>query len=315
MRWIGFLLRLAFVAACVVYAFWGMDLAELGRSFGRISAWGIFVAFAVSILQFFPLGGRFAYLSGGNVGYGKALGASMVCLGVNNLLPARLGELAKAAYLRHEAGLALGKALVMVFWERLFDLMTLLALSLMAAAIIGHGGAVVPLLALVAGLWCGVFLARYRPGFMKQLCGLVPFERIRLFLEDVLVHLKDGGSPRFFLMTGFWSVFIWFGYYLNFAIILNYVAKLNLSLGQVLVVFAVTAVGFALPSSPGALGVMEAAAVWSITQFGASREGALPGAILIHMTQYIPTVLITLFLMFRSGMSFKGLRTRKAFHS
>lgn len=309
LSWIGLIARAALVVGCLVYAVWGLEPSSLLNAFGRLSPWKILLAFGVASLQYIPLAWRFDYLGAGQVGYIKAWNASLLCLGVNNLLPARLGEVAKAAYLRQAAGVTLGRGLIMVFWERLFDLMSLLALALAAAGMIGHPQVLLPLGLLILGLWAGVLTARFAPRLVNWMLGFVPFERLRLFLRELAAHLQEPHGPGFFAFLTLSSAVIWLSYYAVFYVILDPVVGLSLKPAEIMAVFAISGLGYAIPSSPGALGVFEAAAVWGMSLFGVSREEALVGALMIRATQYIPTVLYTLWLMARSGLSLSSLRT------
>jgi len=82
----------------------------------------------------------------------------------------------------------------------------------------------------------------------------------------------------------------------------------GLSMGQTLAVFVLSALGMAMPSSPGAVGVFEAAVIFGLGLFGVDKELALAIGLLIHMMQYIPTTVAGLMVLLKSGLSLKTIR-------
>ena len=80
-------------------------------------------------------------------------------------------------------------------------------------------------------------------------------------------------------------------------------------MGQALAVFILSALGMAMPSTPGAVGVFEAAIVFGLNHlFNVDKELALAIGLLIHMMQYIPTTAAGLVVLARSGLSLKSIR-------
>ncbi len=301
-------LRLALTGGCLAYALWGVDLAGLAHALGAFRAGPVIVYTALGLLVVVLPGLRLRYLMAGAVGPVTGVWACLIGLALNNVLPARLGEMAKAFYLRKESGASLGRALEAVFWERFFDLNALLVLGAAVAALMGQGLVLFPLLALVGGVWCFLLLLRLRPGAAHGLLRLVPMERLRLFGAEMLGLLQANLRLGFLCRLGLWTGAAWSGYLVLYGVGLCWMAGLPVDARLVLTVFAVATLGFALPGAPGGMGVYEASMVLALGWFGVDRDRAFAVALAMHLLQYIPVTAVGLWRVGASGMSLRELR-------
>ena len=127
------LIRLALVGACLVYAFWGLDLGDLWDTLLRYDHTALFWTTVFSFLGYSVMALRLDFLSGFKAGPWTCFKAFLMSMAVNNIVPAKLGELAKAFYLRRECKFSLSRSISMVFWERFFDLNSILAMGMVVA--------------------------------------------------------------------------------------------------------------------------------------------------------------------------------------
>jgi hypothetical protein len=72
----------------------------------------------------------------------------------------------------------------------------------------------------------------------------------------------------------------------------------------------VAALGIAVPSSPGAVGVLELALVGALAVFGLDSSAALAFAITAHVIQYLWTGLLGAYALGREGETLAGLYRR-----
>lgn len=307
---IKFLLRILLIGACLVYAFWGVDWVQLGEAFKRFGFVSLTVAFVYSLTPNIPLALRLRYLTGNSAGFIVSLKASIFCLGVNNMLPAKLGEVAKAFYLRRKSGLSLGQGLGMVFWERFADLNCLLAMGVVTAVALKNNMALAPLVAVVGGLWFFVLLFRFAPQTAAWGLKLVPNERLRLLCAEIVHQLQGRMKPGFFVALSGWTILFWLGNLTVSLLVLLWVGALPLTFIQALSVFVLVTLGFAMPSSPGGLGVVEAAFVLSLSWFGVPKAEALAVALVFRLISFLPPTVGALYVMAESGLSFKAIRER-----
>jgi len=300
--------RFGLAAACLAYALWGVDFSRLWQVLSEFRP-GAMLLYAAAVLATTLIPGlRLRFLTGNRIGAATGLRACLLGLAVNNVLPARLGEMAKAVYLRREASVSLGHALEMVFWERFFDLSALLCLGVAVAALLGQGLILYPLLAMVGGGWVFLAVLRLRPQAAHACLRLVPGERLRLFAVEMLGLLEARLRADFLLRLAGLTALTWAGYALTYGLGLCLVAGFPVDPTLVLTFFAVVTLGFALPAAPGGMGVFEASAVLALGWFGVDKDRAFAVGLALHMLQYIPVTLAGLGVLAASGLSLADLR-------
>ncbi len=306
---IKFLLKALFVGACLLYAFWGLNWSDFAESFSRFQTVPMLVILLVSCtLPFAVMSLRFSFLTGHAADWFTSLKASVLCLGLNNIFPAKLGEVAKAFYVRRKCDISLGQGLGMIFWERFADLNCLLAMGVISAMTLQKNFALIPLLAIVGGLWVCILALRFFPALGQLLTRFIPSERLKLLFAEIIHQLQTRMSPGFFFKLSVYSIVFWTANLSVSMLTLAWVGQLSLSMSQMLTVFVVVTLGFAMPSSPGGLGVVEAGFVLSLGWFGVSKAEALALAIYFRFLSFVPPTLGALVIMAKSGLSMKGLR-------
>ena len=296
----------------MAYAFWDIELGSLFAGIGAYDKTALAAALLLSLLAYVALGLRLHLMMVERPGVWTCTAASLVALGVNNIVPAKLGELAKVLYLQRLTGIGLPRMLALLFWERFADLnaVLLLAVITLLTMDVAHGRLVliaVPV-ALVAGLWFGLLLLRAWPGLVSRMVGVLPGAGLRAFLaqvgDSVGYGLRGRGAARG-LTVG--TLLVWMLYAASALLIMLDAAELPISLAAALAVFAVASLGMAVPAAPGGLGVFEAAMVVSLGWFDVPRNEALACALVVHMLQFIPTTVAGLAVLARSGLSMRGL--------
>ena len=74
-------------------------------------------------------------------------------------------------------------------------------------------------------------------------------------------------------------------------------ARLDLPLVAAWTVLAFLGLGVSLPSTPGFLGVVQAATVEALRLFAVPQDVALSVSILLHVAQFVPVTLVGLILL------------------
>lgn len=261
-----------------------------------------------------------------DVRFGPLWRATAIGMMINNVLPARAGELARAYALTREVPkIRFSTAVASLVVDRLFDAIVLLALGLVAlmdpafpsdATIAGQpladwarGG-----ILLTAGLLALVYLMVFFPGslilaFGKFARRISPRLEARgtLALERFSEGLTVMRSPRRFALVFGWTLVHWlvsaWATWLGFRAV-----GLDLPFSASLFVQTVTAFGVALPSAPGFFGLFEAIAVITLAVYGVSAALATSWAIGFHILTFIPITLIGAYYFVRLGMHFRDLK-------
>lgn len=217
---------------------------------------------------------------------------------LNNFLPFRLGEVGRGFLLSRKTALSFWEVLSSIIIERILDLMLAVALFLGTLPLVTSarqdylpvatiGGVVVVglgLLYLAARyphriLRFSNYLAEKWSFFNKIIAPAVPSTL------DGLGILTDGSQ---FLSAFFWVSLNWLiGIGQYYLLLRAFIPEARLLWGSF--TLAVAALGIAAPSSPGAVGVFEAAVAGSLLLFGVEWSTAVAFAVVTHLLQYSVT--------------------------
>lgn len=239
----------------------------------------------------------------------------------NNLLPARVGEFARAYALSRMEPVTVSGSLGSLVVERILDGLTLVALLLVALASpsfpAGADVAGVDLRRVMAGagavfLGAGIvlFIATHWSGaFVRLVERSVVWlpRRARSAVVDVCQAFLDGvavlRSPALLLKAVGWSLAMWtwlaLSYWLAFA-------AFGIRVDFFAALFLQTLIGLfvAIPSAPGFFGPFEAAAkIGLVAVYGVDVHRAISFAIGFHIGGFIPVTVIGLYYAWRLGLS------------
>ncbi len=241
---------------------------------------------------------------------------------VNDLLPARLGEIARVYALGRQERVSRSAALATIAVERLFDGLTLLGFFGLAWLMAPSAGPVPSLVGwaglLFVGATVGVFGLALAPGLGHWLAGwlvrVLPArlrERavavIALFLEG----LRALRSARLLGLVVVTSVLAWLCEALMY-----YALALGFGLPRTfppyLLTLAVVNLGTMIPSSPGYIGTFERLGQISLGLFGVDPALALSYLLVLHAALYVPITVVGLYYFWRLNFTFRLLAGQSA---
>ncbi|MCC6929262.1 MAG: flippase-like domain-containing protein [Gemmatimonadaceae bacterium] len=295
----------------------------------RHSSVPVFILSAVVATLIFPLRALRWRVILEPVAHDISLGAlwrsTAIGMMVNNVVPARAGELARAyALTREDSRVSFAAAFASLAVDRIFDAVTVVIL-LVAAMFLSDfpagttiSGQPVIRIAILAGviavgaLGAVVAMALYPRLVLAVFDGVVGriaprfVERGRRLIESFMSGLGALRSPsRFFRVLG-WAMALWLVN--GFAFWLGFVAVgIEAPYFAALFLMGVIAIGVALPSSPGFFGLFEAAALAGLTLYGVPGDLAVSWALGFHLLSFLPITLIGLYYFGRLGMTFGEL--------
>lgn len=307
----GQLIRAAIVILGLSYAFWGTDIDKLWQA---ISGYGLgFIILGVigTGIALWPVVIRFRYLLHNEISFRDAFNVILLGIGLNNILPAKAGEFAKIAYLKHISAKSMAYGANLVFWERFFDIQAMLSLGLISSLYVDRELAILPLTAISIVGWTAVIGIQFRPTWGFALANFLPITRVRAFATEALEQFALRVRPSFIAGLAFYTMLTWGAYFFYYYLVLNVGAGFNLTWQQVIIVIAVTSIGLAVPASPAGLGLLEAALVLSLSWFGIAKSDAVAAAVIIRLTQYLPMTLGSLLILTRTGISLRQLVSLK----
>lgn len=251
--------------------------------------------------------------------------ATAIGMMVNNVLPARAGELARAYALKKEVQVPFATGLASLVVDRLFDAIVLLllaALSLLDPALSGTHtlggqslasfgtGAGIVVFVLLSGTYALIFfpaqLLRLFEIFARRVSPSVE-ARGRRILETFINGLSVLRSPRRFATVFGWTIAHWllnaFGIWLAFKAV-----GIAAPFSAALFLQAFIALGTAVPSAPGFFGVFEYMAIEGLSVYGVGRQQAATWAIGYHLFSFVPITLIGAYYFIRLGVKLRDLQ-------
>lgn len=314
------------LAITVLLLWWALRDVSLAAAWRRalMADGGWLVAMvAVATLTFVPRASRWQVLLEPvrtRTGFDNRFGA--VCIGAmaNNLLPARLGEFARAYSLSRVEPVGTSAAFGSIVVERVFDGLVLAALLALALTVPGSpvadggngtvrqlaaGGAAVFGVAAVVLWLVARFPRRVLLVFEHTLGRILSPDLTDRGIEILASFIEGLGAlhrPGVFLRTLAWTVVVW-GVSAA-SIWCGYMAFDIHGPGVTGAVFVQALIGFAvaIPSSPGFFGPFEAAARFGLGLYGVDAVDIVSFAGTYHLLTFIPVTLIGLWYMRRIGL-------------
>ncbi len=215
----------------------------------------------------------------------------------NNILPARAGELVRAAYLARKNNISASFALAVGLVERLVDLIALIILGSLALSSAGIVSPVfqnalnsISILGLI-GLSAIFILPRFSKLIGRLIMSIPKLkEAYKLKLNDFLQKFFNGLTSLYSFKRAVFFIGLTGLIWLIDAIgnvILSYILNIPLLLQHAFVLMAALGFSSAIPSTPGYVGVYQFAAVTALAPFGISKADALAFILISQILSYI----------------------------
>lgn len=279
-------------ASCLYLAFQKTDWSEVFHHIQTMKLWALFLGLFLENMSNFLLAKRWAILLQplGAIPYWTAFWSLRISFFFNATLPARLGEPFRIYYINRKAKIAATKAIGAMGADRFLDLITMVALLYLSIIVLGMRGTLPPakiVVAVSALSLVAIFLLKKLPKSSNW--------RWLDYLFKMRANIFEGMSPLLKWKILLPTIPISFLGWLIHGIVLvgfSYALGVPISLFKAFVVIAGVNVAIAIPASPGHIGTFELGAVTMLRYFGVPFEEAASIAILYHMVQLVPTLMI-----------------------
>jgi glycosyltransferase 2 family protein len=230
----------------------------------------------------------------------------------NNVLPARAGEAIRVFTLHQETGTSRAEALATAFSERLYDVLALLVLLLVAAPFLPEVGwlrsaAILAVVLVALTLLAVVVLARWgeRPvRFVLRPLTVLPridAERLDFAARSLVRGLVGLRRPGLAAAAFAVTIVSWLALAASFRLAMEGF-DLGVGFGAGLLVVIAVNLALIIPSSAAAIGVFEAAVLVALRAYGVDDSRALAYAVVLHALNFVPFVLAGLYLVHRQAV-------------
>ncbi len=236
--------------------------------------------------------------------------AILCAQGVNNVLPARSGDVVRIVWLGRGTGTGAAAATASMLADRAFDV---LALGL----VIGIGFAFVPSetwvtvvgLAALAGCVAlgAAWVACRRFAGRRASDAPTPAGRVRRQFTRFAMTLGVLVTWRRAAEAAGWTAVIWVTWTLGAWAVAQAIG-IDVTPAELMFVGAVLNVGLAIPSSPGFVGTYQWLIVAGLGLFAIGATQAFAFSVLLQLTWFVPQTVVGLILLPRLGMTFRALR-------
>ncbi|MBD3237395.1 MAG: flippase-like domain-containing protein [Candidatus Eisenbacteria bacterium] len=296
-----------------------VDLHEVWRHLAAADYWLLIPASLLTLLSLWIRAYRWGVLLAPlqRIGAGTLFSATSIGFMCNNILPMRLGELIRAFVLRRATGVRASAAFATIIVERLFDLFAMVGIFGVLVVLAPFENRQVKmslLFALILGvIVLGGLLVFYLRGetFEALARRLLP-ARVRERVAGMVGSFSSGldilrDVPRM-LWVGALTLLMWLCIVLVIEICFSAshleAGAASLPATASLFVLVVMAIGVMVPSGPGFVGTLQAAAVLGLFIVGYRDQArAFSFSIVYHASQWFPVTLIGFVYLMREQLS------------
>lgn len=266
----------------------------------------------------------------------------MICFAFNAILPGRVGEIVRVFYVNKREGAPFGPTLATVVCERIFDAVVLLSMLIGSLAVLPD---IDPMLqvtfggftatgaqiqngltkltmasgVLVAGVLCMMIpgierlLEKMIRGFPAMPQGIAG--RIVDFVNGIIRGFRAIRNPKNLFLIVFYSLAIWLlAAFSNMVLAYGMKGVETMTFVQSMATMSLIGVFILVPAAPGYWGLFEAGVIFSLLALGVQSDTSLATAyaLVMHIVQYVPIVMIGLFFAAQDQVRVKPAAAHEA---
>jgi uncharacterized protein (TIRG00374 family) len=302
-----------------------LNLQQLGKALLEVHSGVLAIGLTAQLIIIWIKSVRWAITIRAATGrpvYG-ALSASIIGFAGNVLLPARLGELLRVRVIDKHNQIGWSVGLTTLGLTQLFDLLSLagyfLLLSIWATSLLASHRLEVGLLAIVIVSSLVILLAVQRKAALLHALHLpihrVPSDALKRHLTRYTELFVQGltvlGQRRLLASVLLLTIAVWSLETASTYLVLNaFHIEATLTMAAILVV--VLNLSFAIPITPGNIGVTQVLSVFLLGTFGVAPAYALAFSIGAQGAMQLLIVSLGMICLYREGMSLNLLRQKPA---
>ena len=254
------------------------------------------------------------------IGVSRLFAAMMIGLALNNLLPVRLGEFARAYCIDARENVGKTAAFTTLVVERILDGMTVLLFfgflvlrqqvalpSWLRSAALAALGFFLLVLVLLVLLKLQAEWVRKAASFIMKPAPTPLSSAVLGIINGAVSGLQVFHSAGSLVLAAVLSLFVWVpAGLIIFCLLLGFGVHLPISAS--FLVLVILCIGLMIPSAPGSVGTFQFFCVAGLSLFAVDRHVAASFSILFHATQFVPATAIGLVCMLAQGGSISEIK-------
>jgi uncharacterized protein (TIRG00374 family) len=288
------------IGAMFAYIVYGFDIDKIDMS---IVSWiGILLAGFVLFLGQLALSLRWKQMS--KTSFKISYETITVSTALNMILPAKLGELSKALYMKNFYKYSFHKGISLVFVERLFDIIVLFLLMSFWAYLYFSSPAIkngIISLSIFIVFTIVFFKSKRVLGLLKK----IPFRFVRIYSQKIYKQVNGILKEPFSIFSI--TILTWGIYFLAQYAFFTYAVDFHLTYQNLLELFLFSTIAFAIPLTPAGVGTFEAVVILFLQTHGVGKEDAFVAATVYHLLMFFVYLILLLVLMYTKNIQFKDI--------
>jgi uncharacterized protein (TIRG00374 family) len=313
-RWHTLVIGLLISAAALYLAFRQADFGAILNEFRTARYEYLLAGVTLIVLTTVLRGWRWSILTQGRISTVDGTWLFNVGFLFNNVLPAKLGEIARAVLAGRRPQMHFTIALSSIIVERLFDMVSVVVMiavvlvTLELPDVITAFGALMGVIAVI-GIVVLAIAARYPERALRlgarslAVLPRIDYASAFTFLKPFVEGLSAVSSLKTFVLGMVISIIAWLlSAFTTWITMLAFWDNIPLMYGVAVV--AAAGLGVALPAAPAGVGPFEAAVIVVLTALGLEQDASRSFAIAIHFLTILATSGLGVIGLLREGMSF-----------
>ncbi len=314
---VHFIIGLVISGAAIYLSLRKVDFQALAAALQSIHYVFLIPAIVAQLLCFILKGTGWRFLllpAKKSIRLSSATTVLVIGLMVNNLFPAKMGELARAYLMGEREGLPKTLCLSTVFVEHLLDILVLTAFLLILLPYVAlppwlrTTGMLIGALALALIILL-FFMARHEGKFLGWIAkgiSRLP-KKAGAKIQSIVTHALEGTrvvNGRYILFAASSLVFMWISAF-TVAYLVLAACGIFLPFYAAIMVVVFVAFGKIIPSSPGAIGTYHYLVILVLMSFQVEKEAALGAGIILHALSFLLETSIGIAALLAGNLTFR----------
>ncbi len=313
-------LLISVAVGCLVWVFYDIRLPQLLSDLQKISWQLVVLAVIIHFISYILQGLRWSFLLRplGRISTMNATWAVYIGLLVNEILPLRAGELARAFLASRWLKKDFVAVLPSIILGRFIDGVWMLSAIIIAAAVIPLPQVLIRderifafIILILSGVFFYIILRKGKftgKNKLSRRLNWKPFQYIVDLISQISQGLRTTGRSRYFVLSLVASLFFLLLQFLAlYIIVLAY--GISLSLWEGGIVFIILVIGTAIPNTPSNVGTYQFFLVLGLTLFGISKTTASGFSMIAYIFLTLPVWLLGMVALSRTGLKLSALRS------